>query len=267
VNQKHKALVLGAVIAVAMLPPRVFATNASRNVNQSSTEGILIRDVANDMVLLEPDTTPLLVLTTNSKRKTGCKAPKFEWVEDSEVSFWTQANAGADIAAGAVSVPVLDITLFAVGDIVAVPKANASTAAEEIMLVTALAGTTTGTITVTRGLGGGADTITATGSLRIIGGAFLENDALPVGRYTTKSTVASYAQIFRTTVDISETERATEIYGAPEGEEKYQIAKAMIRHKAEIEAAGWWSRASETAAAQSRWTTMRLQIPRNDQRH
>lgn len=243
--------------AVSMIPPQVYAGSASRNVNQSSTEGVLVRDVANDMVLLEPDTTPLLVLTTNTKRKQGTKAPKFEWVEDSEVAFWGQVSNGTtDLSNAATAIPVADVTLFAPGQIVAVPKAVTSTAAEEIILVTAVAGSTNGTLTVTRGLGGGADTITATGSLRIVGGAFLENDTLPTGLYTTKSTVVSYCQIFRTVVDISETERATEIYGAPEGEEKFQIAKAMIRHKAEIEAAGWWSRASETAAAQSRWTTM-----------
>jgi hypothetical protein len=116
-------------------------------------------------------------------------------------------------------------------------------------------GTTNGTLTVTRAIGGGGDTISATGALRIIGGAFLENDSLPAGRYSTKAVVVSYCQIFRTVVDVSETQRSTELYAAPGGEDKYQIAKAMVRHKAEIEAAGWWSRASETAAAQSRWTT------------
>lgn len=240
-----------------MLPPRVFATSsAARNVKASSDEGVLVRDVANDMVLLEPDTTPLMVLTTNTKRKKACKAPKFEWIEDAEVSFWAQAAGASDYTSTATDIAVGDITLWAVGDIAAVPKAVTSTAAEEVILVTAVAGTTNGTITVTRGIGGsGADTISATGSLRIIGGAFLENGALPSGRYSAKVNKYSYAQIFRTAVSISETERSTELYGSPEGEEKYQIAKAMVRHKAEIEAAGWWSRASETAAAQSRWTT------------
>lgn len=253
-NLKKSAFL--ALTAVAMLPPQVYATSASRNVNQSSTEGVLVRDVANDMVLLEPDTTPLLVLTTNNKRKQGTKAPKFESVEDAEVSFWGQVNNGTtDLSSVSTAIPVADVTLFAAGIVVAVPKAVTSTAAEELMLVTAVTGTTNGTITVTRGMGGGADTVSATGSLRIVGGAYLENDSLPSGLYTTKTTLTSYCQIFRTVVDVSETERSTEIYGAPEGEEKFQIAKAMIRHKAEIEAAGWWSRASETAAAQSRWTT------------
>lgn len=231
-------------------------TTAPRNVNQSSTEGVLVRDVANDMVLLEPDTTPLLVLTTNTKRKKGAKAPKFEWVEDKEVTFWAQANGTTDYASNSTQIAVADSSIFLPRDVFTVPKANSSSAAEEVCIVSSIAGNT---LTIVRGIGGaGADTISATGSIRIISGAFLENDSLPTGRYQTKTTQTSACQIFRTAVAISGTQQATEIYGAPQGEETYQIAKALIRHKAEIEAAGLWSRYSETTGTQSQWTTMGL---------
>lgn len=236
------------------------AVTVARNVSQSITETVLIRDVSQDMVLLEPDISPLLVMTNNAKRKRPSTSPRFEWVEDQEVSLWGQVSNSTDYAAASTGIIVADISIFATNDLIAFPKADSSSAAEEVCLVTALSGVAvgTGTLTITRAIGGaGGDTITATQSVRILGGAFTENSAIPIGRYTTKSVKISYCQIFRTIVDVSNTQRSTDLYAAQGGEAKYQLAKALIRHRCEIEAAGLWSRASESLATPtSRWTTM-----------
>ncbi len=231
------------------------ALNVTRSFNQFVTDTTNVRDVSEQMVLLEPDAAPLFVLTNAAKRKQPTIGPRFEWIEDTEVSLWGQASAGSDYASTVVTILVADGTLFGVGDICAVPKAQSSNAAPEVFLVTAVA---TNTLTITRGIGSaGADTITQTGSIRILASAFKEDDNIGAQRYTAKTVQISYAPIFKTPVKITHTAASTKQYGAPQGERKFQLVKALIRHRSEIEAAGLWSRASETLATPgTRWTTM-----------
>src|SRR5215831_14253942 len=147
------------------------------------TDTTQVRDVSEQMVLLEPDASPLFVLTNAAKRKQPTVSPHFEWVEDNEVALWGQQSATVDLSAGATAVTVADGTVFGVGDICAVPKAQASNVAPEVFLVTNVAGNV---LTITRGVGagGGADTITATGSIKILGSAFAEDAGIGTQRYT-----------------------------------------------------------------------------------
>jgi hypothetical protein len=229
--------------------------NTTRNFDQMTIDTTQVRDVSEQMVLLEPDAAPLFVLTNRAKRKQPSVTPRFEWVEDTEVSVWGQGGEATDRSNAATTMTVADGTLFAVGDIVAIPKATASTAAPEVILITNVA---TNVITMTRGIGGaGADTIPATGAMRILGSAFTENAGVSSQRYTAKTVQISYCQIFKDPVIITHTAASTKQYGAPQGERKYQIVKALIAHRSKIEATGLWSRASESLAVPaSRWTTM-----------
>lgn len=228
----------------------------TRSFNQMVSDTTQVRDVSEQMVLLEPDASPLFVLTNAAKRKQPSIAPRFEWVEDNEVALWDVVNASpTDYSSVATSILVTDGTKFAVGDLVAVPKAASSQSAPEVVLVTAV---TTNTLTVTRNIGSsGADTIGSTASLRILASAAAEDGAVESQRYTAKSVKISYCQIFKTSVKVTHTAASTKQYGAPQGERKYQLVKALIRHRSEIEAAGLWSRASESVASPgSQWTTM-----------
>jgi hypothetical protein len=167
------------------------ALNVARSFDQFVTDTTNVRDVSEQMVLLEPDAAPLFVLTNAAKRKQPTIGPRFEWVEDSEVSLWGQSSQTVDYSSVATNILVADGTLFGVGDIVAVPKAQSSSAAPEVVLVTAIA---TNTLTITRGVGSsGADTISATGSLRILASAFKEDDNVGQQRYTAKVVQISYA--------------------------------------------------------------------------
>ncbi len=227
----------------------------ARSFDQMVVDTTNVRDVSEQMVLLEPDAAPLFVLTNSAKRKQPTIGPRFEWVEDTEVSLWGQSSATTDWSSAATNILVVDGTLFGVGDICAVPKAQSSNAAPEVFLVTAIS---TNTLTVTRGIGGsGADTLPQTGSIRILASAFKEDDNIGQQRYTAKTVQISYAQIFKTPVKVTHTAASTKQYGAPQGERKFQLVKSLIRHRSEIEAAGLWSRASESLATpSSRWTTM-----------
>jgi hypothetical protein len=112
------------------------ALTATRSFNQMVTDTTQVRDVSEQMVLLEPDAAPLFVLTNKAKRKQPTIAPRFEWVEDNEVSLWGQSSATTDWTSVATNILVADGTLFGVGDICAVPKAQSSSAAPEVFLVT-----------------------------------------------------------------------------------------------------------------------------------
>ena len=231
------------------------ALTVARSFDAMVTDTTNVRDVSEQMVLLEPDAAPLFVLTNAAKRKQPTIGPRFEWVEDTEVSLWGQSSATVDWSSAATNVLVSDGTLFGVGDICAVPKTQSSSAAPEVFLVTAVS---TNTLTITRGVGSaGADTLPATGSIRILASAFKEDDNIGTQRYTAKTVQISYAQIFKTPVKVTHTAASTKQYGAPQGERKFQLVKSLIRHRSEIEAAGLWSRASESLATpSSRWTTM-----------
>lgn len=228
---------------------------AARSFNQFVTDTTNVRDVSEQMVLLEPDAAPLFVLTNAAKRKQPTIGPRFEWVEDTEVSLWGYASSTGDFSSVATTLNVADSTVFGIGDIVAVPKAQSSSAAPEVFLVT---GASNNSLVITRGIGGsGADTIGQTQSVRILASAFKEDDNIGQQRYTAKTVQISYAQIFKTPVKVTHTAASTKQYGAPQGERKFQLVKALIRHRSEIEGAGLWARASEALnSPSSRWTTM-----------
>lgn len=219
-----------------------------------TTETSVVRDVSDDMLLLEPDQSPLLVLTAKNKRKAPSDSPKFEWFEDQEVAVWDTVAETADLATTATAVIVNDVSLYAIGDLLVLPVAATSAAMDEIALVSAVG---TNNVTISRGIGGTtAVTIGSTQSIRIMGGGLVEGGNVPTVRTTAKVNKVSYCAIFRTPVDVSRTMQATKAYGSPQGERKTQLMKALQRHKQEIEAAGLWSAGSETqAAAGSKWTT------------
>ena len=230
----------------------------TRAVFQASQETTLKRDVDESMLKLERDAAPLWVLTNKANKRAPSIAPKFEWFEDAEAPLWGQVNNGTtNYASNATQILVVDGTIFAVDDLVIVPKATGAgiSAIEEIILVGAVNGNT---LTVTRAIGGAttADTITATSSLRILGQACVEGAGVPTVRSTMKVPKNSWCQYFRTPIQTSEIMEATEAYAVPEGERNYQRGVSLVRHRSEIEAAGLWGQGSENLqAAGGRWTT------------
>jgi len=241
------------------------AITATRGVYRFNTDTTRVRDVADDMVKLMPDDRAnalLFILTVSAKRKEGSTDTKKEWFEDDEVTFWGTISTAS--TTGQTDVSVADVTIFAAGDLVLVPIVNSASTAEEVMLVTAIAGSTAGTITVTRDWSGtsSADTLAAGAALRIIGSACTEDQDTPTQRYLAQTAKATYMQIFRTPVISTHTAMSTKKY-ATDGkvnDHAYQLTKAMIRHRSEIEAAGLWSKAYESlgTGSSARWSSMGL---------
>lgn len=240
------------------------ALTATRAIARFNTDTTRVRDVADDMVKLMPDdraNSLLFILTSSAKRRLGSVDTKHEWFEDDEVSFW--GATGDTCTTGQTDLPVADITVFAAGDILRVPGAVSSSTAEEVLLVTAITGTTTGTITVTRDWSGTslAATIGTGAALRIVGSACTEDQDTPTQRYLAQTAKATYMQIFRTPVVSTHTAMSTKKY-ATEGkanDHQYQLTKALIRHRSEIEATGLWGIAYESlSGSSSRWSSMGL---------
>ena len=219
-------------------------------------ENILVRVLGDRIVQLQPDVTPLLVMTTNAKRKKATPTPRIERIEDDLRTLWDQ-NQGAALGPGATTISVANSNIFAYGDLVAVLSPGTTTTVNaspsyELLRVTTASGNV---ITVTRGVGGSSATIAASSSLRIVGSAFQEGDNYGIFRSTEKTVVISYCQIFRTPVQITRSMQATRTYG--EQDYQYQKAKALMEHKKEIEAVGLWGKASESLAQPTTlWTSM-----------
>ena len=229
-----------------------------RSWDTAVTETVQVRVLGDKIVQLQPDVTPLIVMTTNAKKKKSTPVPRIERIEDDLRNLWDYQAGTTTLSSVATTLTVSTGALFATNDLVAVIKPQSNANAPEVMRVTGIA---SNVLTVTRGVGGadsiaaGADSIYPTNALRIIGSAYSEGDIYGSFRSTEKVVPISYAQIFRTPVQLTRTMQASRTYG--ESDYQYQKAKALMEHKKEIEGSGLWGRASETLAAPNTiWTTM-----------
>jgi hypothetical protein len=224
------------------------AITVARSIDQAYVETVQKRQfIGEDDVLLNPSLTPILTLVTKiGNRKKPTNAARVEWIEDDYLQVWGQVSNGTtNYSSVATGVFVVDPTIFAVNDLVAIPGTYAATVVEEVVQVTAIAG---GTLTVTRGIGGsGANTIGATADLRILAPAFPEGAAFGTPRTTAKSVLVSYTQIFRRPVSVTKSEVAQALFG-PSNDRLFQRRKILEEHRRDIESAGLWSHPSENLA-------------------
>lgn len=229
--------------------------------NSFVTETSNVRDVSTRLLNLEPDRTPLYVLTNNSKRKVSVFSPRIEFFEDADLVMLGQSNGTLVAGATATAVGVVDCTIFGVGDVVAVQKTSEATSTvEELVQVTSVAPGTTGTagtLTVTRGFAlTTIDVIGSTASLKILGVAQQEVGTIASPRTPVKNPKTSGAQIFEWPMQISRTAAATKIYGDRPERARIQWL-GMRRTKLEIENAGLFGSYSETlAGTSSMYTSM-----------
>jgi hypothetical protein len=224
-----------------------------RNFNSLTTETSQVRDVSNLMPMLLEDPAPLYVLTNaGGKRRVKVTNPKIEFFDDADLPMTTSANNGTDYASNATIIVVADVTLFAVRDVVQVAKAATNAALEELVLVTALG---TNSITVTRAFAGTtADTITATGTLKILGSAQTEAGAINNPRTPARLAKTSGCQIFETPIAVTRSAAATKVYGTYSERERQQFL-AMRRQRLEIENAGLFGAYSETLSGTASFYT------------
>jgi hypothetical protein len=127
----------------------------------------------------------------------------------------------------------------------------------EHVLVSAIAGTTNGTLTVTRGFAGStANTIGPTETVKILGVSQTENGTIDSPRSPSRTPQTSGAQIFEWPIQLTKTLAASKNYGdKPERARLQELG--MRRQKLEIENAGLFGRFSESLASPgTRYTSM-----------
>lgn len=217
----------------------------------SSSEGRLVVDAVDKIFLLEPNRHPLVSLLTNVgktydsgswkgagmlKAETG--NPEFKWFEDVYGGRFAKLSAtyAASGALATVSVTGAGSSsgyIFTVGDVVK----NARTG--ENMVVATVSATSFSVAAAGRAFGTSVEAAGAVGdSLFIIGNVNEENASARNVNTTQASAQSNYTQIFKTTISLSNTEKAASLYGGPDL--PYQRAKKGTEHALDMERAFWF---------------------------
>lgn len=231
----------------------------ARTTSTSSTEGRLIVDAVDKVFLLEANKHPLVSLLTNVGRVWDGKAwqgssvakastgnPEFKWFEDTYGGRY--AKVAATYSTGGATVTVsgagaASARIFTVGDIVR----NARTG--ENMLVATVPTDTTFTVAAGgRAFGTTAEAAGAVGDgLFIIGNVSEENSSARNVNTTVSSSLSNYTQIFKTSIAISGTEAAANLYGGRDL--PYLRAKKGTEHALDIERAFWFGEKKSSTGA------------------
>lgn len=202
-------------------------------------------DMAEKILLLDPDAAPLTVLTRQLSKK-AAHNPEYSWMEDDLEPRWDAVNNAAGYANNATSIVVDNGAYFAQHFMVHVTRTG------ENMRVTAVTGNT---LTVVRGVGSTAAALNDNDELLVTGVAQPEGDTSRPARSANPTKVTNYTQIVRTPVEATETHRHSDTVTTP-NDWAYQLNKAGIEHKKDIEYAALFGRPSEDlTGSQPRRTT------------
>lgn len=230
-----------------------------RTFNSLNTETSAVRDVSKFLPTLDKERTALMTLTMKTKRKVTVKNPRIEFFDQADITMITPISAAA-IASNVTAIPVVDITLFAPNDIWMTSRAaGTDSTLEELLLVTAVAGTTNGTLTVTRAFAGStADTIGTSTLLKFVAVAGTETSAAQTPRTPLRVPHISGCQMFEDPCQTSRTSENTEVYDVQKERQRQQYF-AMRHTKQQLENAALFGRYSESLnGSATRYTTMGL---------
>lgn len=175
----------------------------------------LVEDVSDIIGIVSPHETPLLDYLGDAKKPAASTV--HEWIEDALVP-----NVGsiddAGISGSDTAFDVADASPFQIGDLV---RPGTST---EVMLVT---GISSSELTVSRGYGSTTEATLADGmALTILGNAALEGAEAPAARFTNRTRMRNYTQIFTSSIDVSGSMQATTQHGIAD-EVDYQKQERM----------------------------------------
>ena len=240
----------------------VITDGGQRDTAVSVAEGRMIVDAVDKIFLLEPNKHPLVTLLTNVGKVWDGKAwqgsslmkavtgnPEFKWFEDVYGGRYARAAKAEAASSGS-----LDVTgaganpayIFTIGDIVR----NARTG--ENSLVTAISDGNT--IAVTNSFGATpAAAVLAGDGLFIVGNVSAENTGARNVNTTRSAAQSNYTQIFKTSIAVSGTEKAANLYGGKDL--PYQRAKKGTEHALDIERAFWFGQKNADTSTYARRAT------------
>jgi hypothetical protein len=233
----ERARLFGAVLAGGA------ETVAGQRSTGNVAEGILEVDMRDQIMELEPDSSPLLILSKQASPEAAIN-PKYNWFED-------RLNARFDTLteeknSSATTLPVTTETLWAADDLVY----NVRTA--ELIRVASRSGAN---VTVVRAVGSTGATIKASDELIRTGSAAEEGAADKAARSRNPTEVINYTQIFREPVDATGTFLASKNRTKPRDWDR-AMHHAGIEHAKDIEYAAMSGRPSvNTSGTNPRRTT------------
>jgi hypothetical protein len=204
----------------------VFAGGLELVPGQRSTgnvaEGILEVDMREEIMELEPDSSPLLVLSKKAGPEVAIN-PKFSWWEDRLNARFDTLSA--EKTSGETVLPVTTESLWAADDLIY------NTRTTELIRVVSRA---SANLTVVRAVGSTAATIKTTDELIRVGSAAEEGAADKPARSRNPVEVSNYLQIFREPVDATGTFLASKNRTKPRDWDR-AMNHAGIEHAKDIE--------------------------------
>jgi hypothetical protein len=212
----------------------------------NAPDGLLQVDMGERILELEPDSTPLLIFTKRAAKRQVVN-PRFTWWEDElRTRFDTITEALADGVD--TTIIVANVGIWAADDL------GFLTATNEVFRVVSV-NSGTSTLTVVRGVGGGAAAAADNAEVINIGSAAEEGSLDKPARSGNPAEIANYTQIFRTPVDTTGTRRSTADRTMPHDNVRAKN-KAGIEHAKDIEYAAMLGRPSiNTSGTHPRRTT------------
>lgn len=215
-------------------PTLVSGTRGPENQNTAR----VVVDMQDEILLYQPEATPLLTLTGKMRKKREAVNARFEWLEKDEYPRSIEVTAAADSDDTAISVVAGQDARVFVGAVVI----NLRTG--ENILVNAAP--TSGSLgTVVRGIGGGAADIVVGDKLLYAFNAYEDGAGIGPLRSIQEFNEYNYTQIIRTPFGFTGRDLQTELYGGRD--EMTETKWQAIEHKKSIEyAMGFGKRDTRT---------------------
>ena len=203
-------------------PTLVSGTRGPENQNTAR----VVVDMQNEILLYQPEATPLLTLTGKMRKKREAVNARFEWLEKDEYPRSLEVTAAADSDDTIISVVEGQDARVFTGAVVI----NLRTG--ENILVNAAP--TSGSLgTVVRGIGGGAADIVIGDKLLYAFSAYEDGSGLGVLKSIQEFNEYNYTQIIRTPFGFTGRDLVTELYGGRD--EMTETKWQAIEHKKSIE--------------------------------
>lgn len=196
----------------------------SRSSATYNTETTLERDVFPALLELEPNKTPLTVLSGKTRKKIA-ETPKFEWFEVERLP--QQDLLTATITAAATTMVVTNYKYFRARDVVLIIETG------EQVLVTATPTTTTVTITRAWGEVSAAATTNASGKVKIMHNSNEEGADIRSILSVQKVPKFNYVGIVREPFSVTGTAKVTKTYGGIDFD--HQAEQALMNQATKVE--------------------------------
>jgi hypothetical protein len=198
--------------------------SGSRGHEQLNSARVVV-DMADDILVYQPEATPLLTLTGRMRRKREAVNPLFEWLEKDEYPRTLDVTAAYDSDDTSVSVTAGQEARVYPNAVVQ------NTRTGELILVGA---TSSGTLsTLTRGIGGGQSDGQVGDKLLFVFNAIEDGADTPAQRSVQEFNLSNRTQIIRTAYGFTGRDLQVELFGGRD--EMTETKWQSIEHKRSIE--------------------------------